>query len=624
MAKIDPNFPHDMFKFIHKPIRDEDAKNFNFLERFLLGMQQAWEERIYNKIGTLNDLLDPSKTPQPRLLKDHVGFTKELDFITNNISDNDLRKIISLAVELFKKKGLEVGYSDIIRVFTGSNVRIFNWFDFRYIVGEKSIGEEQLGQDSWFISLPGVSQITPNVDLLGLWRFDGNTFDSSFNRNTGCGEGDISYYEGGAFESVKYISFGSPGDLDFLPRLGYVSIDHSNKYDFSESLTFEGFIRTSIDQDSLGNDNDGYIFSKTDGSIELSLEFKVSTNQLIANINDGTLSFSITLNSTSDLDDNLFRHWALVIDRPNNLARLYLNGTESDSVDITGLGDLTSFSKLFINANGHSIGTLLADHDSFRISKEVVYDTSLSTLPVPALEFIGYVDEQLDEFFSDIRVVDDGSGELDRVLLKRIINLMRPISERLNIIYVTFSDDFRSGKGNFLNIQGSTGVDLDNRIMTLNPSTIEVVDVFNADNFKNIVVQFKLKIQDLNQSGGVIFNYQDVENYYYFRMVSPPTRIFQLIKVETGVENIIGSDVIADIEENTDYVLSVQTFENNSNGIKILCFQDGNVIFDIDDNTFVDGRFGVRSDTSSVVVVSEVEMFEQPLETETILPGFTG
>ena len=109
-------------------------------------------------------------------MKDHVGFTKELDNIISGVSDDDLRKIISLAVALWKKKGLEVGYADIIRVFTGANVRIFNWFDFRYIVGEQQLGESQLGDDSWFISIPGVLGSEDNLNnVVCLLPFE-NTF----------------------------------------------------------------------------------------------------------------------------------------------------------------------------------------------------------------------------------------------------------------------------------------------------------------------------------------------------------------------------------------------------------------------------------------------------------------
>ena len=83
-----------------------------------------------------------------------------------------------------KKKGVEPGYSDIIRLFTGVNARIFNWFDFRFIVGENAFGEEQLGEDVWLISVPGVeaSSDTSNT-VVDLLTFEGNAKDRSLTRN---------------------------------------------------------------------------------------------------------------------------------------------------------------------------------------------------------------------------------------------------------------------------------------------------------------------------------------------------------------------------------------------------------------------------------------------------------
>lgn len=74
-------------------------------------------------------------------MKDHVGFTKELNNITQDLTEADLRKLISVGIPIWNEKGTEPGYQDIVRIFTGKSVRVFNWFDFRLIVGEKAFGE---------------------------------------------------------------------------------------------------------------------------------------------------------------------------------------------------------------------------------------------------------------------------------------------------------------------------------------------------------------------------------------------------------------------------------------------------------------------------------------------------
>jgi phage tail-like protein len=762
MTKLDPNFAHDIFTFLHKPLRDGDKETFNFLERFLFGPQTLWEEKIHSKLLTINDLIDPAKTSQPRLLKDHVGFTKELDSIISDISDDDLRKIISLAVALWKKKGLEVGYEDIIRVFTGANVRIFNWFDFRYIVGEQQFGEQQLGEDSWFISEPGVLGSEDEVnEVVGLFPFENTFTDRSPIRNPGIKSGEAVFFNNGPTDgSLKYVQFGQPGvelpqasevtridvsgstpagidgtwfqmydtagtvgfwfDVDdsgtsepagsaaadrsieintintgdsdsdiatkiaaamdadaqysavvenstevvaedavseprsdassetsgftisidrqgaataaeALPRDGFMFVRDSILYDFSGSFTIELFIKTSIDQDIFGALNDGYIFSKADPSTgkEISIQYLTSTDQIVVTLDDGTNNVSFTLNSGLDLDDGGFRHLALTINKDdanpaNHEARLWFNGSEATAIeDISTIGDLTNNGQIFLSTQDLSGGYLKASFDNFRISLNTVYNTSGAVIPVPANSFIEFIEPALDEFFSDIRVQDDGTGSLNRILLKRIINLMRPTSERLNLIFVRLADDFRQGKGNFVTLTGSSEVNVDLE-MIMQPETFEIVDVVNADSFKDTYFQASLRIADINMTGSLVFNYQDPNNYYIFKMITG-SREFALSKVVSGIETSLAPNVIADIEENTDYILTLTTFKDPfSTDVKIICYQDRNVIFDVVDQEFATGRFGFKTEAGSIMTVNEVEMFEQPLETDLIVPGFSG
>lgn len=631
MTRVDPDFPYDMFKYIHSPVRKGDIETFNFLERFMLGPQRLWEDKIHSKILKLSELIDPAKTPQPRLLKDHVGFTKELDKVIEGVTDDDLRKIISLAVALWKKKGLEVGYEDIIRVFTGANVRIFNWFDFRYIVGEQQFGEQQLGEDSWFISEVGVlgSEDTVN-NVVALYPFEGNTSDRSKLRNCGSITGKFTYFANGPTQgSERYIQLGTAGvvvgsEIEELPLRGYMKVQHNEQYDFSESFTIETFIKVAVDQDILAVPNDGYVFSKIDGNKEISIQYKTSTNQIVTTLNDGTNSTSFTLDSGFTISDDVFRHITLVVNRDDDTARLWLNGIEATAVaDISTIGDLTNSGDIFINARDITQGFIYAAYDNFRISLNQVYDTSVATIfPLPSIAFTEYQEFQLDEFFSDARVQDDGTGSLNRTLLKRIINLMRPVSERINVVYVRLADDFRQGKGNFLTLSGSSVVNSDVELV-MQENTFEIVDVVGADDFTDVYFQASIRLTEEGMTGGVVFNWQDANNYYYFKFTTVP-RFFDLVKVVSGVETLLAPSVAADIEKNTTYILTVTAFKDEfSSDVKIICYQDRNIIFTLNDDSYSKGRFGFKSEAGSILISGEVEMFEHPLETEQILPGFS-
>jgi phage tail-like protein len=603
--KINPEFKHDIFRFIHKPIRLKDAENFNFLERFLLGPQAIWEEKLHSPIKRVMQLIDPEKTPQPRFLKDIVGFTKELDNITNDISDADLRKVISLAVALWKTKGTEPGYENIVRLFTGSNVRIFNWFAFRYIVGEKAFGEEQLGEDAWIISKVGITATNdPSNIVVGLWTFEGNLKDRSLYRNDGAISGFYNFHSTGpVVGSKKYLRLNE----------GLVEIQDSVKYDFSGSFTIEGFIRTT-------HAVDGFIFSKKFGTKEVSIEYKTSTNQLIARASDGAVMSTVTIDSAFDFDSGDWRHWALVVNRTTDTMRLWFNGTEASmELDISTLGDLTNDGSIFIGAENYELNNLPADYDNIRICLNPVYLVTGATIVPPATTFIEYREEQLDEFKSDIRIVDDGS--LNRLLIKRILFLMRPVSERLTLIYVRYSDDFLAGKGNYLTVQGAATVNMDN-VLVLPSDSLEVIDIENADDFQNIFMQAKLRVSGTNMTGMIVFNYQDSQNYYAYKVRTTALRA-QLVKVVAGVETQLAPEVIIDIAENADYVLTISTFYDLDLGSQVIkCLFDGGQKFKVFDSTFTQGRFGFKTIVGSQIEVTEVEMFEQPLEIEEIGPGF--
>lgn len=134
MAKIDPNFTHDVFRFLPSNVRTLDTAGT--LERFLGGVQQVFESQ-QAKIGELDTLHDLDAIDDEFLtyLKHHVGWTAELDAITEALSFDQLRKLIELSVPFWKRKGTEPGIRDALRLLTGRDVVIRNWFFYRWTVG---------------------------------------------------------------------------------------------------------------------------------------------------------------------------------------------------------------------------------------------------------------------------------------------------------------------------------------------------------------------------------------------------------------------------------------------------------------------------------------------------------
>lgn len=146
------NFPL-LYRALIRPIREADYKDGKeFLKRFYIGIQQTHND-IAELVASVWDNHNPETCSSDLLiyLKDIVGFDVEYDHITSRLSVADLRRLISLAVPLWKERFSEIGIVNLIRLLTGKNAVFYNWFYYRSILGETYLTEEQLGYDHWII-----------------------------------------------------------------------------------------------------------------------------------------------------------------------------------------------------------------------------------------------------------------------------------------------------------------------------------------------------------------------------------------------------------------------------------------------------------------------------------------
>jgi phage tail-like protein len=152
MAVVDPNFPHDLYRFIPKNVRDQDAQFNQLLERFLKGPQTVWESSVatLQQLPTLHNI-DTIADEWLVFLKWQVGWTngRDLEAITDSLTDDELRKLISFSSKMWKLKGTELGLADTLRVLTGRDVVIRNWFSFRWILGVTGLWRLGRETDSW-------------------------------------------------------------------------------------------------------------------------------------------------------------------------------------------------------------------------------------------------------------------------------------------------------------------------------------------------------------------------------------------------------------------------------------------------------------------------------------------
>jgi hypothetical protein len=166
----------DMYNFLINPIRQADAttgpKGGNlFVKRYLSGPQVVWDQ-LQRTIFATRDIWDVTRIEDRLLkyLKNIVGWTDEpyLKAITDRLTDTQLRKLIATAVPLWKSRGREEAYEQILSVVTDARMRVWNWFDLRWILDETILGEDHQGRDPWL--LPSAAEHESDVRIVD----DGN------------------------------------------------------------------------------------------------------------------------------------------------------------------------------------------------------------------------------------------------------------------------------------------------------------------------------------------------------------------------------------------------------------------------------------------------------------------
>lgn len=150
--------PLKMYNFLLSPIREADATREGafFVKRLLQGPQDIWNA-TQEKIISLKKLWSITDCPDSALkyLKWIVGWTSELDYITDELDDVTLRRLIAASSELWKKRGSETTTLDVLSLVTGAKCALWNWFDCRWISDETEFVELRNGNDSWVLPNPG-------------------------------------------------------------------------------------------------------------------------------------------------------------------------------------------------------------------------------------------------------------------------------------------------------------------------------------------------------------------------------------------------------------------------------------------------------------------------------------
>lgn len=158
--------PRKIYDFLIEPLRVMDQREGDgFLERWFTGPQAIWEQ-LLSSILTVPQLWSITECPDRFLeyLKWIVGWTSSLDYITRSLTAEELRRLISVSIYLWRERGTESSILEVLFFATAARCRIWNWFDFRWIVGETGMGEERDGRgDPWIIPEPSTEEYGPDA-----------------------------------------------------------------------------------------------------------------------------------------------------------------------------------------------------------------------------------------------------------------------------------------------------------------------------------------------------------------------------------------------------------------------------------------------------------------------------
>lgn len=152
----------DIYRFIILEIRRQDLfgsprPGSLLLKRFLNGPNEVWKRTIASA-RSIPDLWNVAKVRDEhlRFVKPIVGWTEEraLKKITDAIDDAALRRLIAVSGRLWRTRGPEDAIVNVLQLLTVKRLRIWNWFDFRWVLDETGLGEEHDGRDPWVINLP--------------------------------------------------------------------------------------------------------------------------------------------------------------------------------------------------------------------------------------------------------------------------------------------------------------------------------------------------------------------------------------------------------------------------------------------------------------------------------------
>jgi len=260
---------------------------------------------------------------------------------------------------------------------------------------------------------------------------------------------------------------------------------------------------------------------------------------------------------------------------------------------------------------------------------EVEVEDAFPTAETGLTWFTGF---EHDEFITEIRLVDDitGDGAINRDLVRRLLDLTRPNSERVNIVYVSFMDLFTTP--NDLGQWQVEGTDDFDRAVSGGVMTLDngfgggelVTDYFNDDTWKNYSLKSKVT-QTATGSWEISFLRTDDDNNFFIRItfLTPTNGDIRLFRKVGGFGFQLGSTfAFTDLALDIPFTYTIDVFRDEiavTTNIEIRI--DGDLVISESEATYEDGNLGYRVNSGTAIDVDEIELWQYPLTIDRVGPN---
>ena len=216
-------------------------------------------------------------------------------------------------------------------------------------------------------------------------------------------------------------------------------------------------------------------------------------------------------------------------------------------------------------------------------------------------------------------------GVMNRKLLRSLIEVVRPLSERVRIVYIDLLDEFKvvndldqwavTGDATVPNPGGSTVLVSGGRIVT---------NALYAEDWGDATIYWKITLADNTSVFRGLFRYIDANNHYALQL-SMATKKLRLIKCRLGVETTLAeTSMMPWLKANVADVIRVDVINMPSYAVHFKVTFDGEPVFASSEpedasSTFLNGKVGA-SCTAGSASLRIVEAAVWPIEADHVGP----